>query len=233
MGSTLILRLAGPLQDWSTDSRFEHRRAENFPTKSGIIGMIANAMGRKRDDDISNLQKIKISVRIDQPGVFLEDFQISKPQEKKDPFVSRRWYLSDAVFLCAIECEDQSLLKKIEAAIKNPKRPLYLGRRSCPPDFPLLYGRYDTDALSALRKIAWTGRGTMPNSLSLYSEGNKGDIIRKRMDQPVSFDFHHRKYRMGEMTLESICLEPYHSQSEMHFEASIDYFDKLPEYKET
>ena len=38
--STLLLRLAGPLQSWGTDSKFEVRRTENEPSKSGVIGLV-------------------------------------------------------------------------------------------------------------------------------------------------------------------------------------------------
>ena len=36
--STLLLRLAGPMQSWGTDSKFDVRRTGREPSKSGVIG---------------------------------------------------------------------------------------------------------------------------------------------------------------------------------------------------
>ncbi|MBR0232783.1 MAG: CRISPR-associated protein Cas5, partial [Synergistaceae bacterium] len=36
--STLLLKLAGVLQSWGVESKFETRRTLGFPTKSGVIG---------------------------------------------------------------------------------------------------------------------------------------------------------------------------------------------------
>ena len=41
--STLLLRLAAPLQAWGTASKFERRRTQREPSKSGVIGMLAAA----------------------------------------------------------------------------------------------------------------------------------------------------------------------------------------------
>ena len=43
--TVLLLRLAGPLQSWGVKSRFTVRATELAPTKSGIIGMLAAAVG--------------------------------------------------------------------------------------------------------------------------------------------------------------------------------------------
>ena len=37
--ATLLLRLAGPLQAWGTDSKVDIRRTDGHPSKSGVIGM--------------------------------------------------------------------------------------------------------------------------------------------------------------------------------------------------
>ena len=42
--STLLLRLAGPVQSWGIDSKFEVRRTENAPSKSGVTGLLAAAL---------------------------------------------------------------------------------------------------------------------------------------------------------------------------------------------
>lgn len=43
--SALAFYLDAPLQAWGASSKFQHRETESFPTKSGIIGLLAAAMG--------------------------------------------------------------------------------------------------------------------------------------------------------------------------------------------
>ena len=45
--ATLLLRLAAPLQAWGADSKFETRKTGREPTKSGVIGLLAAALGRR------------------------------------------------------------------------------------------------------------------------------------------------------------------------------------------
>ena len=40
----LLLRLAGPLQSWGERSHFNERDTARFPTRSGVIGMLAAAL---------------------------------------------------------------------------------------------------------------------------------------------------------------------------------------------
>ena len=61
--ATLLLRLAAPLQSWGSSSKFEIRATEKMPTKSGVVGMLAAALGWKRDADLSSLSKLKFGVR--------------------------------------------------------------------------------------------------------------------------------------------------------------------------
>ena len=53
--ATLLLRLAAPLQSWGADSKFEVRKTEREPTKSGVLGLLAAALGLRRDDEESRL----------------------------------------------------------------------------------------------------------------------------------------------------------------------------------
>ena len=47
--STLLLRFAGPMQAWGADARFDVCRTNREPTKSGVIGLLAAALGQRRD----------------------------------------------------------------------------------------------------------------------------------------------------------------------------------------
>ena len=144
--ATLLLRLAAPLQSWGADSKFETRKTNREPTKSGVIGLLAAALGLRRDDaaGLARLNGLHFAVRADREGSLLVDFHTANREEDrkkgKAPYVTYRHYLQDAVFLVGLESEDTALLQELETALKHPVYPLYLGRRSCPPTLPLCLG---------------------------------------------------------------------------------------------
>ncbi len=76
--SVLLLQLAGPLQSWGDSSRFVRRETRNEPTKSGVIGMLASAQGRSREDSIEDLLGISFGVRTEQHGRVIRDLQTEK-----------------------------------------------------------------------------------------------------------------------------------------------------------
>lgn len=65
---TLLIRLQGPLQSWGTRSRFDHRDTWPYPTKSGVVGLLAAALGRDRREDVSDLAALRMGVRVDRKG---------------------------------------------------------------------------------------------------------------------------------------------------------------------
>ena len=137
--ATLLLRLAAPLQSWGADSKFETRKTNREPTKSGVIGLLAAALGLRRDDaaGLARLNSLHFAVRADREGSLLVDFHTANREEDrkkgKAPYVTYRHYLQDAVCLVGLESEDTTLLPELDTALKHPVYPLYLGRRSCPP----------------------------------------------------------------------------------------------------
>ncbi|GAA1141575.1 type I-E CRISPR-associated protein Cas5/CasD [Streptomyces javensis] len=152
----LLLHLAGPLQSWGEHSRFNQRDTAPFPTKSGITGLLACALGRRRGETVEDLAGMSLTVRADRRGVLLRDLHtvggglpakqtVATAEGKKRPssaatLLSHRYYLADAAFTAAITSDDHQLLHRCAAALKEPAWPLYLGRRSCPPHGPLLIG---------------------------------------------------------------------------------------------
>jgi CRISPR system Cascade subunit CasD len=143
--STLLLKLSAPLQSWGADSKFDRRGTEREPTKSGVIGLIACALGYGRDENekTEELAKLKFGVRVDKPGSLLVDFQTVKSE--KSAYVTYRHYLADAEFTAGLEdtrtagSGKSELLERIEHALRNPVWPLYLGRRGCPPAKPIVF----------------------------------------------------------------------------------------------
>ncbi|WP_433574668.1 type I-E CRISPR-associated protein Cas5/CasD [Nocardia brasiliensis] len=167
----LVLRLAGPLQAWGRQSKYNRRDTAAEPTKSGIVGLLAAATGRARGADITDLTALQIGVRTDEPGTLLRDFHTVSDYRghplpaaavnargvqrrsvlgdgAKHYHVTTRFYLQDAVFVVALS-GDPDLLDMLWHALRRPYYPLALGRRSCPPTLPLL--------LAAPASRLWTG----------------------------------------------------------------------------
>ena len=73
--TTLLIRLAGPLQSWGGESKFEKRATEKMPSKSGVIGLAAAAIGRRRNESIEDIAALRFGSRTDRAGARLCDFQ--------------------------------------------------------------------------------------------------------------------------------------------------------------
>ncbi|MFJ4774130.1 type I-E CRISPR-associated protein Cas5/CasD [Streptomyces uncialis] len=70
----LLVRLAGPLQSWGVASRFALRDTHPRPTKSGVVGLCAAALGLDRDEPLGELAALLFGVRADRPGTPLRDY---------------------------------------------------------------------------------------------------------------------------------------------------------------
>ena len=154
---TLLLKMSGPLQSWGTQSRFRRRDAGHEPSKSGVIGMVAAALGRSRNEPVDDLASLKFAVRTDAPGTLIRDYQTAKNWAKNPngaASLSTRMYLSDAFFVVALEGEREQL-ETIESALKKPVYPLYLGRRACPARYERVLGIGEESAEEALRSWEW------------------------------------------------------------------------------
>lgn len=153
--TALVLRLAAPLQSWGTNSRFVRRNTDRAPSKSGIIGLLAAAEGRRRTDPIEDLVQLKIGVRVEQAGHVERDFQTAHPIDGSQAMpLSYRFYLADAVFLVAVEGEP-SMLAGLRDALHRPVFPLYLGRRACPPAGQVEYGLREAGLVDVIKGEPW------------------------------------------------------------------------------
>ena len=160
---TILLKFSGPLQSWGTSSHFEIRHTDKYPSKSAVVGLIAAALGYRRNEDekIRELGHIHYAVRIDQAGHVVDDYQtVHKsrytPEKTLDrTYVTHREYIEDAVFVVAIGSDDITLVDKILQALQNPYFQLSEGRRSCPLMVDCFIGNSDTDVISALKEVSW------------------------------------------------------------------------------
>jgi CRISPR system Cascade subunit CasD len=187
------------MQSWGTTSRFDQRDTGKEPSKSGVIGLLAAALGIDRENwiDLEPLTRLPMGVRHDRPGVLKRDYQtaqniISADRSKvHETAVTTRDYLADAVFLIGLESPDRALLERAHAALQNPVWPLALGRKSYVPSESVWLegGIVDTSLLETLAAWPWiiTPRRFEPAPdrllVSMESQDGSGAL---RMDQPLS-----------------------------------------------
>jgi len=199
--SVLVLRLAGPLQSWGSSSRFARRNTEVAPTKSGVIGLLAAAKGIRRTEPLTELLGLEFGVRLDQPGQVLRDFQTARTLDgRASAPLTYRFYLADAVFLAAVAGEGE-LLTGLAEALRQPRFPLYLGRRSCPPTLPICLGVHDTTLDEALTSWPWQAaawhrrRAASSVRLEIVRDARPGEPgVETMHDEPLTFDPAHRQH---------------------------------------
>lgn len=151
------------MQSWGQAAIDPSRPSDAFPRKSALAGLLANALGWWHEDAerITTLQDdLVYAVRQERAPTSLWDYQtadLSKqrgwgrwgPTEPGGAFahgthVLRKEYLADACFLVALGLESDHAgvtLDMVERALAKPARPLFLGRKSCPPAGRILIGR--------------------------------------------------------------------------------------------
>lgn len=192
--STLLLRFAGPMQAWGADSRFDVCRTNREPTKSGVIGLLAAALGWRRDAPLDDLEALQFGVRVDREGVLLRDFHMVR--SAKTAYVTTRYYLCDAVFLTGVFSEDEALMQRLAEAVSHPAFPLFLGRRACPPEGRVFLGLREEALEEALMHApSLLSQQTMdPNKMTRMVLEDPAGPARLR-DVPVSFSPFRREYR--------------------------------------
>jgi len=254
---TLLARLAGPLQSWGTTGRFAYRDTHAHPTKSAFVGMLAAALGREREDDITDLAALRFAVRADRPGTPIRDFHIvgggsyplrprdlitddrrqetsARPRRagegeyfgldagftparwygapkgvapdpangvmvasntRRNPIITYRWYLADAAFVAAVQSDKREKLEELAAALEQPKRFIWLGRKSCPPAGEVCGGVYEgslEEVLAQTKPLAGANSVSEPWTWIETEPGTPHATIVN--DQPLTFNSLQRAY---------------------------------------
>ncbi|PZG41389.1 type I-E CRISPR-associated protein Cas5/CasD [Spongiactinospora gelatinilytica] len=217
MIASLPLCFDGPMQSWGIRSRGIIRDTMPEPTKSGVVGLMAAAMGIDRDDDaaLAELARLRLAVRVDREGVMERDYHTAQNVPTTQgtghrTVVSERYYLADALFLVVLEGEE-SMLDRVAAAVRNPHWPLSFGRKAYVPARPLLEpggGPEPEPAEEILKRHQWLVRRDTPaeplRTVVECPPGTPGAEV--RYDQPVSFRANDRRFaaravRIGEVVL--------------------------------
>ena len=205
--SVLVVRLAGPMQSWGTQSRFSNRDTGREPSKSGVVGLLCAALGRPRGDPVDDLAGLMMGVRVAAEGRLARDYHtaldVAKsgggPPKECEPSV--RFYLADAAFTVGLESADDGLLRRLDEALREPYWPICLGRKSFVPGVPVaVEGAADAVRPGNLRDVLighprWVGdrhegRVRFVVEVPASAPGTEPRFdqpVEPRFDQPVSF----------------------------------------------
>jgi CRISPR-associated protein Cas5/CasD subtype I-E len=123
----------------------DDRPTLHFPTRSGVLGLVAGCLGILRSDNARLLalaDGARVHVRIDAPGTPLVDDQTIQGNPNASPtrqtIQSKRNYLCDASFVAVVVPGPHGSLQAIAEALTRPVFAPFLGRRACVPSSPLL-----------------------------------------------------------------------------------------------
>jgi len=157
----LLFRLYGPLASWGEIAVGESRHSAVYPGKSALLGLLAAALGIRRDEEARQAAiaaGYRFAVKVISTGHPLRDYHTTQAPDAVGKFVYRtrrdelvtgkerlgtilssREYRCDALSLVAVVAENDApyTLQEIRAALLQPRFHLYLGRKSCPLAAPL------------------------------------------------------------------------------------------------
>jgi CRISPR system Cascade subunit CasD len=186
---SLILRFDAPMLSFGGTVVDANSVTDDMPSRSMITGLLANALGYDyRDIDLlGRLQeRLRVAARRDVPGTRIVDFQtVDLGQE----FLSGGWttsgraegreggsagsgthiryrhYIADAIYTVAVtleHSEEAPTLEMLDAALAEPARPLFIGRKACLPSTPISRGIVHVSSLlDALREAPLGRRGRL------------------------------------------------------------------------
>lgn len=169
----MLLWLEAPLQSWGADSRFGRRDTLDFPTKSGLLGLLCCALGAggEQRELLAAMAPLRQTVlafqrkEAERPPL-LRDFQMvgsgydNDDDKWKKLMIPRkrdgstavgggskmtyRYYLQEATFAIAMEIP-AARTEEFAEALQAPVWDLYLGRKCCAPTDVVFRGNFDTE----------------------------------------------------------------------------------------
>lgn len=180
MARHLLIRLSSPLIAFGGETIDNFGVIRDFPALSMVTGLIANALGWDRGDDVlhNRLQeRLRVGTRLEAQGSRLTDFQTAQlgandkawttwgtVEERRggvasyeSPHLRYRDYHADLTALVALRldpADESPTLEEIAQAMDRPQRPLFIGRKPCLPVGRLVAGWIDADTVLQALQLA-------------------------------------------------------------------------------
>jgi CRISPR system Cascade subunit CasD len=210
MADYLVFHLYGPMAAWGDIAVGEYRPSFAHPSKSAIIGLLAAALGIRRDEEERQKQltgAFSYAVRVDAMGSLLRDYhtiQVPTSGTVRNPktfhtrkaeladsdlntILSSRDYRCDAVYTVAVTLREGApySVKSLADALRKPVFTLYLGRKSCPLALPLsplvIIAESVKEAMTKVPVPDELHDLIQGNSSLVYWEGDQGGYEREQV----------------------------------------------------
>lgn len=214
MARFLIIKLDGPMQAWGGHTYEDYRPSHLFPTRSGLLGLLAACLGIARDDVTGQAglaESVSFTVRADtrvtrpelesevrqKRTIKLTDYhtvlnarRATRDPRKDETVQSWREYLFDACFTVAVEQREGAAfpLEAVATAIGKPVYTPFLGRRACPLARPLLHGFANAESAIAALDTVEPGDGT------IYAETDNLANEQQMLMRDVPMHARHRQF---------------------------------------
>ena len=212
----LIINLEAPLMAFGGETIDNLGIIRPFPAVSMLTGLFANALGWRRIERQRHQQlqdRMVFAARIDREpagGVRMTDFQTAQlaandrgwttrgaPEGRAGgantylaPHLRYRDYYADMRVTVALRLEPakgQPTLDELAAALQEPARPLFIGRKPCLPSAPLFGGFAEGDtALAALLSVAPADDGRGDSCRLQWPRGEGVDDIDASRTQMIT-----------------------------------------------
>jgi CRISPR system Cascade subunit CasD len=160
----LAFRLYAPMASWGEPAVGEHRPTHGYPGRSAVLGILAAALGMRRDEEkrLTELaESYAVGVAVYSTGQLLRDYhtvqvpsardlkdrphdtradELAVPRMRLNTVLSTRDYRQDALSIALVWPKVPAVpwaLEVLRDALRSPRFSLYLGRRCCPPAISL------------------------------------------------------------------------------------------------
>lgn len=175
MSQYLVFQLHGPMASWGVDAPGEVRHTHELPSRSALLGLLAAALGIRRDEDARlndfnqhyafvvcasrdprwarDYHTVQMPKEVRKARYFSRREELSNP-DLLSALISKRDYYTDAWWMIAVKMTPGApvALAALRDALQKPVFPLYLGRKSHPLALPLFPLLLDGNAPEVLRE---------------------------------------------------------------------------------
>lgn len=209
MQDYLVFRLYGPFASWGAAAVGEERPTAQIPSRSALLGLLAAALGIKREDETS-LRALQASVCFGikklSAGSLLRDYHTTQvpPRrnkvvhltrraelhgDKQETILSQRDYRCDGLWVVAVWLTEKSAytLSDLQKVLQRPVYTLYLGRKSCPVAAPLAPVICTSSSL----------KEALDHSFPFLTRSHKEDRWRLQRDKWVSYHWEGQQHTLG------------------------------------
>ncbi|HRY16539.1 MAG: type I-E CRISPR-associated protein Cas5/CasD [Candidatus Competibacteraceae bacterium] len=208
----LLLRFDAPLMSFGDVIVDHHNFTDRFPRLSLLTGLFGNALGYRHGDAaaLERLQgRIEFAARWEVEPTALVDYHTvdlgqlkmagkgwttrgiaehreGGPDAKLGTHIRYRHYWANGLMTVTVTLTDDAepSVATLAAALREPARPLFLGRKTCLPAAPLFREVIDApDVLAALQAIPWETRlrPDAPRSASACWPAHLGTALPSRV----------------------------------------------------